>query len=248
MGNLSDTIDRLNRTRINIGWLRFLRFLISKVCQKLTDSCLISSYSQFGEDRVIETFFGNQENGVYVDIGCNHPISYSNTWKLYLKGWCGVCVDPNPYLIKKYKKIRPKDIAIQKVISREKGIVDFYFSKVSHLISGVGEKTSGNWKRTADNSDVVPCESVTLSSILLEYDVPHNFELLSIDVEGHELEVLNSIDFAIFKPVLIVIEMHDFDISHPQDDPVYLKLILNGYRLKSYLNPNGFFALELSHA
>lgn len=101
MRNLTDAIDRLNRTRAQIGWPRFMFFLFSKVCNKLTDPYSISSYSQFGEDRIIEAFFGTQGKGIYVDIGCNHPISYSNTWKLYLRGWNGVCVDPNPYLIKK---------------------------------------------------------------------------------------------------------------------------------------------------
>lgn len=247
---MTSTVDKFQKARAQlglIGSLGFLGFLISKICQKLTDPYLISSYSQFGEDRAIEAFFGAQEKGIYVDIGCNHPISYSNTWKLYLRGWHGVCVDPNPDLIKKYKKVRPKDIAIQKVISSNNGKVDFYFSKVSHLISGIGEKASGNWKRTTDNCDVVSCESVTLSSILLEYNIPPEFELLLIDVEGHELEVLNSMDFSIYKPALIVIEMHSFDIVRPQNDPVYLKLIANNYFLKSYLGPNGIFALESSN-
>jgi FkbM family methyltransferase len=206
------------------------------------DSHLIPSYSQFGEDRFIEAYFGSQERGIYVDIGCNHPISYSNTWKLYLRGWRGVCVDPNPYVIRKYKKVRPKDIAIQRVVSK-KGIVEFYFSRVSHLISGVGEKLNGNWKRNKDNSDVVLCESVALSTILKECDIPNKFELLSIDVEGHEIEVLNSLDFTIYKPSLIVVEMHDFDLSHPKNNSIYTKLLSNGYSMKSYLTPNGFFAL-----
>lgn len=248
MRRLTHIVKQLNRTRMQIGWLRLLGFLVAKVCQKWANPHATSSYSQFGEDNVIEAFFRHQEHGIYVDIGCNHPIIYSNTWKLYLKGWHGICVDPNPALIKQHKKTRPKDIAIQKVISSHEGFVDFYFSTVSNLISGVGEKATGAWKRTADNADIVRCHSTTLSSILQTHNIPHKFELLSIDVEGHELEVLSTIDFTIFKPALIVIEMHHFDIANPQADPIYLKLIANNYYLQSYLEPNGFFSRTPSPA
>ena len=241
MRNLTETLGRLNTTRAQIGWMRFVLFLLSKACNRLLDPHAISSYSQFGEDRIIEAFFGSQAKGVYIDIGCNDPVSYSNTYKLYLKGWNGICVDPNPELIRKHKAIRPRDIAIQKVVSNKSGTVDFYFSKVSHLISGVGEKASGHWKRTADNSDVVRCESVTLSSILIEHNIANEFELLTIDVEGHELEVLNSIDLTVYKPSLIIVEMHDFNLADPGGDPVYNMLISNKYCLQSYVSPNGFF-------
>jgi len=241
MNHFTHIIGQLNSTRMQIGWLRLLFFLVAKVCKKLTDPHATVSYSQFGEDGVIEAFFRQQENGIYVDIGCNHPIIYSNTWKLYVKGWHGVCVDPNPALIKQHKKLRPNDIAIQTVVSSNTDPVDFYFSRKSHLISGVGEKTTGAWKRTADNADIVRCHPITLSSILQTHNIPHQFELLSIDVEGHELEVLSTLDFTHFQPALIVIEMHHFDIANPQADPIYLKLMSNHYYLQSYLKPNGFF-------
>ena len=203
---------------------------------------LIPSYSQFGEDRVINGFFANQQRGVYVDVGCNHPIAYSNTWQLYLRGWRGVGIDPNPRLVEEYRRRRPNDVVVQKAVSNHDGKVDFYFSHESDLISGIGEQAAGPWKRTPQNSSIVQCECQTLETILANNNIPLDFDLLSIDVEGHELVILESIDFSCIRPRLIVVEMHDFDLMHPEIDAVYARLVSSGYQLISYLKPSGFFA------
>ena len=41
------------------------------------------SYSLSNVDLVIERIFKNKKNGVFVDVGCNHPIKYNNTYLLY---------------------------------------------------------------------------------------------------------------------------------------------------------------------
>jgi FkbM family methyltransferase len=222
--------------------MRAAAVIFSTISRKLFDGYAIQSFSQFGEDRVIECFFHGKESGVFVDVGCNHPIGYSNTWKLYLKGWRGIAIDANLELITEYKKIRPNDVAIHKVISNKKEAVEFYFSKTSHLISGIGEKHDGNWKRTKENSQVVRCQSSCLHDILQEQNVQTRFDLLSVDVEGSELDVLESLRLSIYTPKLIVVEMHDFDVSKPTSDPVYKLLLQHDYRLIGYLPPSGFFA------
>jgi FkbM family methyltransferase len=246
MQTLKKVASMINATRKRIGLIGTTKFLFAKAVNRLTDPFAIASYSQFGEDRAIEIFFKNKSHGTYVDIGCNHPISYSNTRKLYLRGWKGLCIDANPSLVDIFKKARPKDIVLQEVISNRDTRIEFYFSKVSHLISGVGEKKIGNWKRTENNCNVVCYETTALSSLLLRHSIPYQFDLLSIDVEGHELEVLDSLDMSIFKPLLVVVEMHDFDIMNPGKNKVFSVLIEHDYFLMSYLNPNGFFALRNS--
>ena len=52
-------------------------------------------YSQYGEDKEIAKFFEKKRNGVYFDIGCFHPIKYSNTYFLFKKGWRGTNIDVN---------------------------------------------------------------------------------------------------------------------------------------------------------
>ena len=221
-----------------------LKIILSKAATRVLDPFGIISYSQFGEDRVIESWFLGRTSGVYVDIGCNHPVKYSNTWKLYLRGWRGLAVDPNADLIRKYKKVRPRDQVRQQVVSDCQEPVDFYFSKTSDLISGVGQKEQGYWQRTHENSNVVLCHPIGLSRLLEESNIPSRFELLSIDVEGHELEVLNSLDFNRFDPEMIVIEMHEFSLAEAQKNEVYAKLISHGFSMLAYVGPSGFFVKE----
>ena len=140
-----------------------------------------------------------------------------------------------------FKKIRPKDISIQKAISSKKELVEFYFSKTSSLISGIGSKNSENWGRNKENSDVVRLESKTLFEVFRENNVPNLIDLLSIDVEGGEISVLDSMNFELYKPRVILIEIHEFLISTPEQDPIYRKIISHGYRLKSYANPTALF-------
>ena len=56
------------------------------------------SYSQFGEDALVNSLFRNKKYGIYVDVGAYHPILYSNTYALYRRGWRGFAIDPNPSL------------------------------------------------------------------------------------------------------------------------------------------------------
>ena len=50
-------------------------------------------YSFSGVDIIIENIFRNQNNGFYIDVGCQHPIKNNNTYHLYKKGWVGINID-----------------------------------------------------------------------------------------------------------------------------------------------------------
>ena len=63
-----------------------------------------SSFSQFGEDLIINKILKKIPNGNYLDLGSFHPIHFSNTFLLYLRGWRGVNIDGNEDMIKISKK------------------------------------------------------------------------------------------------------------------------------------------------
>ena len=56
--------------------------------------------SQFGEDKKIIKLFNKNEKGLYLDVGCFHPIRQNNTYLLYKLGWKGINIDLNPLSIK----------------------------------------------------------------------------------------------------------------------------------------------------
>lgn len=223
---------------------RFLSVLMAKVTKKIFNRHQIESYSQFGEDRVIENVFSGKSSGFYVDVGCNRPISYSNTWKLYLLGWEGIVIDANSKLIEEYNNTRPLDTAICKAISNESKVVDFYMPKSSHLISGIGQKLDGNWKRTIDNSEILKMKTERLAEILIKHNVPKDFELLSIDTEGNEEDVIDSLDLKNFTPQLIVVEQHGLDLNNLNENLLYQKLLSYQYRLIGFTNPTAYYSID----
>jgi hypothetical protein len=66
------------------------------------------SYSQYGEDLIIESFFKQLPNATrtYVDIGAFHPRWLSNTYRLSKSGWRGAAVDIDAHKIKLFEMIR----------------------------------------------------------------------------------------------------------------------------------------------
>ena len=74
------------------------------------------SYSQFAEDLILKEIFGNFV-GKYVDIGCFHPVRYSNTYFLFKKGWEGINIDVNQTSIDLFDIARPNDKNICAAIS-----------------------------------------------------------------------------------------------------------------------------------
>ena len=67
------------------------------------------SYAISNVDLIIDRIFANKKKGVYIDVGCNHPIKYNNTYLLYKRGWNGINIDLDKLSIKEFNKFRKKD-------------------------------------------------------------------------------------------------------------------------------------------
>src|SRR5580658_4236807 len=115
-----------------------LHYFLGWLFEKVEMEGLTISYSQCGDDLIIKTIFGKtRRNGYYVDIGCNNPIQKSNTFNLYLKGWRGICVDGNEVLIRRFRKIRKRDICLHAIVSDECRELVFYQDDARHELSSV---------------------------------------------------------------------------------------------------------------
>lgn len=62
------------------------------------------SYSQEGEDMVLNRYFQGKNSGFYVDIGAHHPKRFSNTYFFYKKAWCGINIDAMLGSMDRFKK------------------------------------------------------------------------------------------------------------------------------------------------
>jgi hypothetical protein len=82
---------------------------------------------------------------------------------------------------------------------------------------------------------VIMVATRTLDDVLEEADAPRGFDLLSIDVEGHEIEVMRGFDFEHWKPRLIMLE------DHVENLKKHRVLEQSGYRLIRRVGNNGWY-------
>ncbi len=204
-------------------------------------------YSGAAEDISIRKLFPNNHIGVYVDVGCYHPIKYSNTWALYRKGWRGVNLDIDDIKIELFDMVRHEDINITCAVSDKSEIVKYYRAGLFSQINSI------NADQTEEMDDFIVKEvrSKTLSSILDETKYKNQkIDLLSIDVEGHDFEVISSLDFDRYQPSLIVIECYEPILERVEKTKEYRFLNNKGYSLvgwcgQSLLMASGEFKQKL---
>ncbi|MFZ3015302.1 MAG: FkbM family methyltransferase [Nitrospira sp.] len=202
--------------------------------QEISGACF--HYSQEGEDILLDRILPTDKAGFFVDVGAHHPTRFSNTYALYRKGWRGINVDATPGSMEVFKKLRPADINIECAVSTVDTPMMLHMFKESAINtfdpSLAQEYIAGGWalERT------VEMKPRSLSSILKEHlPTGKHVNLLSIDVEGKELEVLRSNDWHVCCPDLIVLEVLATPFGSVHSHPTVSFLANNGYELVSRL-------------
>ena len=169
-------------------------------------------YSQTGEDMILNQMLGKRK-GTYIDIGSGYPIWYSNTYFLYRHGWTGVLVDPIGRNVKYSKFVRPRDTVVHAAVSDLAGTKKFYeFKNYAYSTFDVSLYES----RIASGLELKSSYEVEMINFgnLIDLIPQNSLTILSIDVEGYELNILKSIDFNSFSPAIIVVEELDSPFHH----------------------------------
>jgi FkbM family methyltransferase len=191
------------------------------------------NFSQEGEELILKRYFNNRKKGFYVDVGAHHPFKFSNTYSFYKKGWNGINIDPLPGIMSQFKKYRRRDINLETGISKKQEQLTYYkFNEpaVNTFSTIIGEQIKENGTYQFLGTQVI--NTFPLKDIL-EQHIPNGpaIDFLTIDAEGFDLEVLESNDWNRFRPELVVVESHDFDIQHPDNHPIYQFLLSKNYQL-----------------
>ena len=198
--------------------------------------------SQFGEDKKISKLFNKNFKGTYVDLGCFHPVRVNNTFQFYKKGWNGLNIDLNPLTIDLFNFARPTDTNICAAISNKRVKKKLYF------LGDLDPKNTldlnhKNWLGKHFNIDkkdfkIKNVKTRTLSEILNKNKF-YNIDFLNIDIEGHELEVLRSVNFQKFNIKVICVELINFNkLSGNKKNQLIALLKKNKYKFvdKSEIN------------
>ena len=164
------------------------------------------SYAMDGEDTAINVFNKKKDKGFYVDIGAHHPIQRNNTHLLFKKGWEGINIDVNQFSIELFNFLRPNDLNLQIAVSDKEGEISFFYQKKFSQLNTTDKEIANENFQGNFQEKKVKCQ--TIQNILDNSKFKNKkIDLLNIDVEGAEMKVLNTLNFEIYDPSLICIEI-----------------------------------------
>ena len=184
------------------------------------------------EKTLVWNFFGPKRDGVFVEVGANDPVAGSQTWLLEQKGWRGVLIEPQAAHCEKLRQQRKNSQVFQVACSapENEGEMDLFVAEQD------GASTLRR-QRDTHGTNFIGTERVrvtTLDKMLAAAGVG-KIDFLSLDVEGHEIEVMRGFDFAKHRPALVLIEDGVRDLSKHR----FLKA--RGYKLVKRTSLNNWY-------
>ena len=209
-----------------------------------------SSYAISNVDLIINRIFSKIKRGIYVDIGCNHPIKYNNTYLLYKKGWNGINVDSDEKSISEFKRFRRDDHNVNSLVSGSRKKIDYYFYHDRSALNTVDSKLVR--QRKTKPKKIIKTKTLTLNDILEQSPYKNKqINLLSIDIENHEYEVLKNFNFKKYKIDMIVteclnlkarkLETQNQTLEFVLKSSIYKLLKKNNYKLINWVNSDLIF-------
>ena len=193
-------------------------------------------YSQFGEDKFLAEIFNNKTNGVCVEIGANDGINDSTSYFFEKLGWTSILIEPNPILCQKIREIR-NSILYECAASSSDGTTLLYVAEGAERSHGVStisndKETHNRIKNYGFTTKPIQVNTRTLDNILIDAKLNSQIDFISIDVEGHELEVLNGFSIEMWKPTILIIEdnsnFEDTSVSDHLKELGYVKFMRTG--------------------
>lgn len=165
----------------------------------------ILSYAQNFEDVILWRAVGHIQNGCYIDVGAQHPVTDSVSKAFYERGWRGIHVEPSANYANLLRASRPDETVVQAAAASTAGIVRFF------EIPGTGLSTARS-DIAEEHKDKLKCSIVeelvpaTTLDDLLDLTPSNDIHWLKIDVEGYEKEVLSGWRRSSKRPWIVVIE------------------------------------------
>jgi FkbM family methyltransferase len=171
------------------------------------------SFSSAGEDMILRHVIGSDKmDGFYVDVGAYHPVRASNTYFFYLNGWRGINVEARPGSRKLFDKVRPRDINLEVGVSTEPGQLTYHFIGEDSTMNSFSRDFLEHIGMLGEVKREIPVPVLPLAE-LLERHLPAGqaIDFMSVDVEGHDLQALESNDWERFRPRFVVVEDKEVD-------------------------------------
>jgi len=168
------------------------------------------SYSQCGEDLIVQfavAEMGLRQKVSYLDIGGYHPFRLNNTYGFYRRGSKGVLIEPNPVLAKNISRHRRRDVCLNVGISadgRKSGQLHIFDEPTLSTFSGQeAERISAYGNKHV--LQILDIPLMTVNEVMAQYfkGAP---DFISLDVEGLDFQILQSVDWVRYRPVVLCVE------------------------------------------
>jgi FkbM family methyltransferase len=164
-------------------------------------------------DNKLDNLFEKKQNGFFIELGANNGLMQSNTAFLEKnRNWTGILIEPN---IKNYElcKInRPSSICYNYACVSDDFKENFIYGDFDLSSNDQLSLMSSVNGLRLNNNNLVKVSVSTLTNILDKQIIP-KIDLLSLDVEGYELNVLKGLNFNKYKPLYLLIEIYYVDFE-----------------------------------
>lgn len=223
----------------------FIKHLLKRLTAALNwDPYYKKSWSQEGEDQILQRIFEHKKSGFYVDVGAHHPKRFSNTYLFYKRGWRGINIDAMPGSMSAFIAARHNDINLEMGIGLENEQLDYHIFNEPAL-NGFSQHLSH--ERHCDPSNykikkVIKISIQPLSEVLKRH-LPRGskIDFLTVDVEGLDYEVLESNDWTDYRPCFVLAEILCSSLHDIERSPVGKLMNEKGYEIYAKCMNTVFF-------
>lgn len=207
---------------------------------------LTETYSQCYEDIIVDSLLrayvkthGAPAGIAFVEIGANHPVATSSSY-LFRKryGMKSFLVEANPKLIPALQQYRAGDTIINAaVVDNNSPTVEFYVSANNETSSLDNRFVT---VRTPGIKETITVSTIRANDILKQAQSEAEMLLLSVDVEGYDLNILQDIDWETYSPLILIVEPSE-DYQPGSTTQIIDFMISNNYNLISETDVNLIF-------
>jgi FkbM family methyltransferase len=169
------------------------------------------SYAQYGEDVVLSRLLGRI--GCVIDAGANDGVSGSNTFSFVLRGARALLFEPIPELfeaLREFMTCAPDVVAVNEGLSNRETELEFAVQGDLSFATETEDKDHSEGCRNFLSASPrhVRVTVRPLSHWIRKLPQFAEPDFVSIDVEGHELNVLKGVDLQLCRPRAFVLETH----------------------------------------
>ncbi len=220
------------------GWPRIAAYL-----RRRAGVYYRKSWSQCGEDLILRYLFDllHIARPSYLDIGAHHPWHYSNTYLFYRQGARGVNVEPDPSLYAALRRWRRRDINLNVGIGPREAEMDFYVMSERTLNTFSAAEARNYVDKHGFRIAATRRIRVQTFAQAVDAHLGHTPDLVSLDVEGLDLDILRSIDFSRHRPHAFCVETISYaggDGGGIKNAEIHALMLESGYMLyaDTYIN------------